>query len=284
MASLDRRLNAFRDDLADARLEGQVKSARFVEGTPHQIIRPLAPLRCTPAPSTTLVSELLTGETVRVFEEKDGFAWVQNDTDGYVGYTDIEALSPEIVPPTHVVAHIHTCVYPEPHIKAPHSAVLPMCTKVAVTGDKGRYSELAGGGWAPTQHLVPLDTFEDDFVAVAERFIGVPYVWGGRSSQGLDCSALVQLALARCGVGIPRDSDMQESAFATTVPFDGDESVMQRGDLVFWKGHVGIWIERGRFLHANASDMCVAAVPLPQVIDWIDQVEGTPVSSVRRPG
>jgi cell wall-associated NlpC family hydrolase len=284
MSSLDRRLNAFRDDLADARLEGQVTTARFVEGAPRQIIRPQAPLRHDPAPGTTLVSELLAGHTVRVFEESDGYAWVQNDTDGYVGYTDADALSADIVAPTHVVAHIHTCLYPEPRIKAPHHAVLPMCTKVAVSGEKGRYSELAGGGWAPTQHLVPVDTFEADFVTVAERFMGVPYVWGGRSSQGLDCSALVQLALARCGVDIPRDSDMQERAFPDTVAFDGDESMLRRGDLVFWKGHVGIWIERGTFLHANASDMCVAVAPLAEVIDWIEHVEGTPVSSVRRPG
>ena len=283
MARPDKRLNAFRDDLADARLEGQVKSARFVDGAKRQVIRPLAPLRRKPAPGTMLVTELLAGETVRVFEEKDGAAWVQSDTDGYVGYTDADALSAEITAPTHVVAHIHTCLYPEPRIKAPHRAVLPMCTRVAVIGEKGRYSELSGGGWAPTQHLAALDAFENDYVAVAERFVGVPYVWGGRSSRGLDCSALVQLSLARCGIDLPRDSDMQETAVPKTVAFDGDESVLRRGDLVFWKGHVGIWIEPGRFLHANASDMCVAAAPLAEVIDWIDRVEGTPVSSVRRP-
>ena len=284
MASLDKRLNAFRDDLADSCLKGRVKSARFVDGAPRQIKQPLAPLRHKPAPGSTLVSEMLSGETVRVFEEKGGFAWVQSNTDRYVGYIDTDALSADIVAPTHVVAHIHTCLYPEPRIKAPHCAVLPMGAKVAVTGGKGRYSDLAGGGWVPAQHLAALDAFEDDFVAVAERFMGVPYVWGGRSSRGLDCSALVQLSLARCGVSLPRDSDMQEAAVPTTVPFDGDESVLRRGDLVFWKGHVGIWIEPGRFLHANASDMCVATAPLPEVIDWIVQVEGTPVSSVRRPG
>ncbi|MDH3704348.1 MAG: C40 family peptidase [Alphaproteobacteria bacterium] len=284
MASLDKRLNAFRDDLADSSLKGRVKSARFVDGAPRQVKKPLAPLRHRPAPGSTLVSELLSGETVRVFEEKGGFAWVQSDTDRYVGYIDADALSADIMTPTHVVAHIHTCLYPEPRIKAPHSAVLPMGAKVAVTGGKGRYSDLAGGGWAPAQHLAALDAFEDDFVAVAERFMGVPYVWGGRSSQGLDCSALVQLSLARCGVSLPRDSDMQETAVPNTVAFDGDETVLRRGDLVFWKGHVGIWIEPGRFLHANASDMCVATAPLSQVIDWIIEVEGTPVSSVRRPG
>lgn len=283
MARLDKRLNAFRDDLADARLEGRVKSARFVDGAKRRVIRPLAPLRRNPAPGTMLVTELLAGETVRVFEEKNGAAWVQSDTDGYVGYTDADALSADISEPTHVVAHIHTCLYPEPQIKAPHCAVLPMCTKVAVTGEKGRYSELSGGGWAATQHLAALDAFENDYVAVAERFIGVPYVWGGRSSRGLDCSALVQLSLARCGVALPRDSDMQETAVPKTIAFGGDESLLRRGDLVFWKGHVGIWIEPGRFLHANASDMCVAAAPLAEVIDWIDRVEGTPVSSVRRP-
>lgn len=283
MEKLDPRLNAYRDDLADARLKGKVDAPRFAKGERRRVAEPVAPLRRASAPGTGLVSELLFGETVLVFEVTDGIAWVQNDTDHYVGYTDAAALAEASGDaPTHAVAQIHTCLYPEPHIRAPHAAVLPMGSRVAVVGEIGRYSELATGGWIPTRHLAALDSFEADFVAVAERFTGVPYVWGGRSSRGLDCSALVQLALARCGRAAPRDSDMQEASVGAPVSFAGDESVLRRGDLVFWKGHVGIWIAPGRFLHANAADMCVAVAPLAEVIAWIVETDGTPVSSVRR--
>jgi cell wall-associated NlpC family hydrolase len=151
-----------------------------------------------------------------------------------------------------------------------------------VTGTKGRYAELATGGWAPLQHLAAVDAFESDFVAVAERLTGIPYVWGGRSTLGLDCSALVQLALARCGVQAPRDSDMQEAALGKPVPFDGDVAALRRGDIVFWKGHVGIFIAPDRFLHANARDMAVASAPFAEVVRYIEEAEKQKVSSVRR--
>ena len=280
--ALDKRLNAYRDDLADARLKEQVSAARFVDGTPRQVIAPVAPLRRAPEPGTQTSSELLFGETVLLFEDRDGIAWVQNDTDGYVGYTDSVALSADVRRMTQRVKAIRTAIYPEPHVRAPAIDVLPMDARVAVTETKGRYAALATGGWVPADHLAGITDFEDDFVAVAERFMGSPYVWGGRSDRGLDCSALVQLALARCGVDSPRDSDMQETALGAPVAYDGDQTALKRGDFVFWKGHVGIWVTAERFLHANATDMCVSASPFPTVVDHILKVEKQPVSSVRR--
>lgn len=282
MPPLDRRLHAYRDDLADARLEGQVEAARFVEATRWQVGVGLAPLRREPSPEAGLVSELVFGETVLVYEDRNGIAWMQNETDGYVGYTDSAALSPAVHPPSHRVTAIHTCLFAEPHIRAPARAVLPMGSALCVTGSEGRYSRLATGGWVPTQHIAEEGSFERDLVAVAERFLGVPYLWGGRSSRGLDCSGLTQLSLARCGIRALRDSDMQEASLGAPVPFDGDESVLRRGDLVYWKGHCGIWVDNERFLHANASDMAVAYAPLREVIAWIEKIEGKPVSSVRR--
>ena len=282
MPDLDRRLNACRDDLADVRLKGKVSAARFVEGTVRRVAQGIVPLRKLPAPGTQLVSELLLGERVRVFEEKDGAAWVQSEADGYVGYTDSAALDADLRAPTHVVSAIHTCVYPEPVIRAPNVGFLPMCADVAVTGTKGRYAELATGGWVPLLHLAERGAFESDPVSVAERLTGAPYVWGGKSSLGLDCSALVQLALARCGVAALRDSDMQERTLGTPVAFGGDAPSLRRGDIVFWKGHVGIFVAPERFLHANARDMAVASAPFAEVVRYIEEAEKQKVSSVRR--
>ena len=282
MPDLDRRLNAYRDDLADSRLKGKVEAARFADGRDRRVTRGVAPLRKAAAPGTQLVSELLFGERVRVFEEKDGAAWVQNETDGYVGYTDSEALAADRHAPTHTVAAILSCLYPEPAIRAPSLGILPMGAGVAVSGTKGRYAELATGGWVPLQHLAEAQSFESDFVAVALRLTGLPYVWGGRSALGLDCSALVQLALARCGVSAPRDSDLQAAGLGTAVAFDGDASALRRGDIVFWKGHVGIFIAPDRFLHANARDMAVASAPFADVMRYIEEAEKQKVSLVRR--
>lgn len=282
MSGPDKRLHAWRDDLADARLEGTVTAKRFVVGARRQVASGSAPLRAALVPDTVLVSELLFGETVLVFEEEDGIAWVQSEHDGYVGYTDGAALGAAVHAPTHRVAMTHTCIYPEPNIKAPVRDILPMDAAVTVTGTEKRYSALAGGGWVPTRHLAAEGAYEDDFVAVAERFMGVPYVWGGRTSRGMDCSGLTQIALRRCGIDTPRDSDMQEAGPGSPVPFGGDDSVLRRGDLVFWPGHMGIYHGGGQLLHANATDMCVALAPLAEVVAWIMKVEGNPVSSVRR--
>ncbi|MBO0902660.1 C40 family peptidase [Jiella sonneratiae] len=281
----DARLNAFRTDLADIRLEGRVEAARFVAGKPRVVAAPLAPLRRRPREDAALDTELLMGERVAVFEDGDeGWCWVQAEADGYVGYVPAACLAAagDAAPPTRRVAVPRTLVFPAPDIKRPPLGALPMGALVAVTGEaedkNAAYAGLATGGYVVKQHLAPLQRFAEDFVAVAERFVGVPYLWGGRSALGIDCSGLVQLALSTSGVAAPRDTDMQERTLGTRLA--GIEG-LERGDLIFWKGHVGIMVDGGRLLHANAFHMMTAIEPLQETLDRL-AAKAVAVTSVRR--
>ncbi|TFF27773.1 peptidase P60 [Jiella endophytica] len=282
--SLDPRLNAFRPDLADARLKGRVEAERFVEGSVRRVTTPLAPLRRRPQTDAPLDTELLLGERVRVFEEGSaGWCWVQAEADSYVGYLPAEALGPyDAPPPTARVSAPRTLVFPDPDIKRPPIAALPMGALVAVTGEasdhNARYAAIASGGFVVRQHLAPLEELQADFVAVAERFLGVPYLWGGKSALGIDCSGLVQLALGMAGIAAPRDTDCQERDLGTRLA--GIEG-LQRGDLVFWKGHVGIMLDGQRLLHANAHHMMTAVEPLQATVERLS-AKGVQVTSIRR--
>ncbi len=284
---LDPRLHAFRPDLADARLEGRVTAERFVDGTPRRVTAPVAPMKRVPRPDAPLDTELLCGEAVDVFEETgEGWSWVQNRTDGYVGYVSSEALGAADPAPSHRVVVLRTFVYPGPDMKLPATAWLSLGSAIAL-GDEvetrgTRFRLLAGGaGAVVAAHVAPLDAPpEPDFVAVAERFAETPYLWGGRTSLGLDCSALVQLALMAAGRSCPRDTDMQEATLGRPVAGGGD-GALERGDLVFWKGHVGILRDAGRLLHASGHHMRVVTEPLTAAIARIATTAGPP-TSVRR--
>lgn len=283
--TLDARLNAFRPDLADARLEGRVEAGRFVEGKARRVVAPIAPLRRRPEPDAPLDTELLLGERVRVFEESgEGWCWLQAEADCYVGYVPSGCLAglDETAPPTARIAVPRTLVFPAPDIKRPPLDALPMGAVVSVTGEasdhNADYARLASGGFVVRQHIAPLDALETDYVAVAERFVGVPYLWGGKSALGIDCSGLVQLALQMTGAAAPRDSDMQQSDLGTRLA--GVES-MERGDLIFWKGHVGIMADGRNLLHANAHHMMVAKEPLQATLERF-QARGVSIASVRR--
>lgn len=282
MTQPDPRTHAFRPDLADAALEGRVEAERYVEGERYQVAAGHLPLRTAPAANARLGSELLFGEVVTVFEIRDGWAWLRNETDDYVGYAPAEALSPTVHPATHAVGVLRTYLFPEPDIKSPPTDLLSMNAAVAVARTEGGLSGLAGGGWVWSAHLCPLGEFDSDPGAVARKFMGAPYLWGGRTSLGLDCSGLVQMALARCGIAAPRDTDMQQAALGQPLDYDGDQSVLRRNDLVFWPGHVGFWLDARTFLHANATDMMVAAAPFDAVIRHVRKATGHAVSAVRR--
>ncbi|MGE0564356.1 MAG: NlpC/P60 family protein [Pseudolabrys sp.] len=275
---LDRRLNAFRPDLADARLKGQVEAGRFVEGEPYEVVRESAPLRREPRHDAALDTEALYGERVRVYEiDEEGWAWGQLEADGYVGYLPAAALARAAAPATHKVVSLRTHGFPGPDIKLPPFVALPLGSRVAVTGEAGALATTAAGLYVPLRHLAALAAGEADYVAIAERFLGTPYLWGGKTTGGIDCSGLVQIALHATGKACPRDSDLQEAALGRPASLDQ----LQRGDLVFWKGHVAIARDAKTIVHANAFHMMVAIEPAAEAVARIE-ASGNDVTSVKR--
>jgi cell wall-associated NlpC family hydrolase len=282
MPDFDPRLTPARADLAAKYLDGKVPVARYGEGRVLEVIAPAAPLRREPRPDALLDTEALKGERVTIYDaNEDGWSWGQLAADGYVGWLPSAALAPPGPAPTHKVAALRTLVFPGPSIRLPPLEALPFGATLAVTGVKDRMAVTASGAYLPAAHLVPIDSYESDFVAVAERFVGVPYLWGGKTALGLDCSGLVQVALGASAIACPRDSDMQEAALGERVAAAGDFSDWRRGDLVFWKGHVAIVRDRASLLHANAFHMAVAIEPLADALARISAA-GSDVTSVRR--
>jgi len=282
MAAFDPRLTPARADLAAKALEGKVAAARYVAGRLCEVVEPQAPLRGEPRFDAPLVTEALKGERVTIYDTNaEGWAWGQLASDRYVGWLPANALTPPGVPPTHKVAVLRTFSFPGPSIKLPPTEALPFGARLAVVRMHERMAVTAAGGYVPAAHLLPVETYEDDFVGVAERFLGVPYLWGGKTALGLDCSGLVQVALNACGISCPRDSDMQEVALGEPVVSAADRSEWRRGDLVFWKGHVAIVRDGSSFLHANAFHMAVAIEPIAEAVARI-RTAGSEITSVRR--
>jgi len=282
----DRRLNAFRPDLADERLRGAVDAARFVAGKAGRIAVPVADLRRAPRPDAGLDTQLLCGEAVRVFDDGEGWAWVQAVRDGYVGYVAASAIVSDGPTPTHVVCLPRTFIYPGPDMKLPAGGALSLGSGVAIVGDaetRGTaYSLLASGEAIVSRHLRPVGVRDADYVAVAETLLGAPYLWGGTSAFGIDCSGLVQLSMRMTGVNVLRDTDMQAATIGTTLDQGDDFSGLRRGDLVFWKGHVAVMADEGMILHASGHTMTVACEPLREAIDRIGYLYGGP-TGLRRP-
>jgi hypothetical protein len=275
--NLDPRVTPVRPDLAAKHLEGKVTAARFVAGEEREVIEAQAPVRERPAPDAPLTTEALLGERVTVYEfDQEGWAWGQLAGDGYVGWLPANALMPPRDAPTHKVVALRTLAFPGPSIKLPPVAMPPLGSRIAVSREHDRFA-VSPLGFIPLGHLAPLAQREKDFVAVAERFLGVPYLWGGKTNLGLDCSGLVQVALTACGVPCPRDSDMQENALGTTI----DIAQARRGDLVFWKGHVAIVRDGANVIHANAFHMAVAIEPVAEAVTRI-KTAGLEVTAVKR--
>jgi cell wall-associated NlpC family hydrolase len=282
MPEFDPRLTPARADLAALHLEGKVRAARYVAGRTLEIVAPIAPLRREPRPDAPLDTEALKGERVTVYDATEGgWSWGQLAGDGYVGWLPSAALAPPGPAPTHKVIALRTLVFPGPAIKLPPLEALPFGATVAVARVQDRMAITPSGVYLPAAHLAPLDAYEADFVAVAERFVGVPYLWGGKTALGLDCSGLVQIALTACGIVCPRDSDMQQAALGVPVTTAADFSDLRRGDLVFWKGHVAMVRDRARLLHANAFHMAVVIEPLAEALARIGAA-GSAVTGVRR--
>ena len=274
----DPRLTPARLDLAAAHLKGKVDAPRFVEGITQEVIVGVAPLRKEPSHQAPLLTEALYGERITIYESDDeGWSWGQLTKDGYVGWLPSAALLAPAAEPTHKVATLRTFVFPGPSIKLPPMDSLPLNASVAIVREDDTFAITATGGYLPKRHLAPLTTNTPDFIAVAERFVGVPYLWGGKSALGIDCSGLVQVSLHACGIACPRDSDMQEKALGQPVSLAG----LQKGDLIFWKGHVALALGRNSLIHANAFHMAVTVEPVAEALARI-AAGGSQVTSVRR--
>jgi cell wall-associated NlpC family hydrolase len=277
----DPRLTPARPDLAAKYLEGKVKAARFVAGEEFEIVDSIAPLRREPSSGAELSTQALKGERVTIYDRNgEGWAWGQLNSDGYVGWLPDRALAKPFAAPTHKVAALLTFAFPGPSIKLPPTATLPFGAKLAVRGDDGGFAVTREGWYVPRQHLGRLDDSEPDFVAVAERFAGTPYLWGGKTTLGVDCSGLVQVALNAAGIGCPRDSDMQEQGLGRDLS-QAESKKLQRGDLIFWEGHVAIVRDAETIVHANAHHMATAVENTRGAIVRI-KAAGSEVTSIKR--
>ncbi len=280
MSELEKRLHAYRPDIADASLQGRVLAQRFVAGVPMEIIVPVASVQREPSASAAQTTQALFGEKLMVFEDRDGWIWGQLQRDGYVGYIARALVAEDVSRPTHRVAVPSTFIYPQPHIKSQPALSLPMNALLEITGDDAKFSQLSNGKYILTRHIRPKAEFETDFVGVAEKFMDVPYYWGGKSAGGLDCSGLVQTALEACGVFALRDADLQEKQLGQNLMIN-DLDGLRRGDLVFWKGHVGIMADDRTLLHATGHYMLTVKESLGEAIRRIAASEGQ-VTSIKR--
>ncbi|WP_309089927.1 C40 family peptidase [Phenylobacterium sp.] len=257
----DARVTLSRDGIAARWLEGVEPAEVYLDPTPMSCAVPAAGIHRAPDAASEQMDQLLFGERFEVLEEDGGFVLGQARRDGYVGYVSKAALGLLAPEPTHRVAAIRTYAFEGPSIKARALGPFSLNSLVTVEAQEGRLAKIAGSGWITFDHLVPVGVFEDDPAAVALRFVGAPYLWGGRESIGLDCSGLVQQALFACGLACPRDTDQQQEL--------GREITAEefgRGDLVFWKGHVAMGVGEGRIVHANATHMLTVVEPLTETI------------------
>lgn len=269
-SSLDPRVNAFRPDLADLSLSAVVKAGRYAEPMLRQSLLGITPLFDKPEKNAQQVSQIRYGEFLDVFEVRgDGYLWVQNRQDRYVGYIpSTHVLSEEIAALSTRINVLRTFVYPKPDIKIPPVDELTLGSYVTIAGEEKQFYRLAAGGYVIARHVATTEAaLTPDYVFTAGRMMGTPYLWGGRTPEGIDCSGFVQLALEMAGIDCPRDSDQQRELFGKPLPRHWRDMGWKRGDLVFFKGHVGIMTGPTHMIHASGHHMQVVTEPLAEMVD-----------------
>lgn len=282
----DSRLIPARPDLADLRLRGRIDAERYVAGERGRVIASSAPLRRSPDPEAGIETEAVIGDPVTIYEIRDGFAFVQCESDGYVGYLPAAAVAAGGANPTHRVIALRSFLYPAASMKRPPLDFVSLGARLTLGPREGDFRPLAAGGFVFADHCAPVDRYAPDPAGIAEELVGTPYLWGGRTSLGLDCSGLIQLCLACAGIAAPRDADQQEASLGENLPFDEnlplDLAGLRRGDLLFWRGHVGMMLDEARLIHANGHHMTVAVEPVAAAVERIARKSYGAVTSIRR--
>ncbi len=281
MNTPDPRITPYKPDLAAAHLKGKVEAKNYGDAICHQVMMPVIPLHKAPASASMMDTQLLLGTEFDIYDIHNGWAWgqeVQRGGKGYVGYVPNMALARGAAAPTHRISAIRAPVFIKPDLKTAIRTTLPLNAKLSVDGRDGDYYRIPDMGYVHRHHINAIKDASEDFVSIAELHLGLPYVWGGISPDGVDCSGLVQTSLRAVGKDALRDADMQEATIGTEIAKDAG---LKRGDLIFWKGHVGMMRDAETLLHANAYHMKVASEPLADAITRIEKTAG-PVTSIRR--
>lgn len=271
----DRRLYPATARVAHVSLRGTVGDIPLTAGQDMEITATLADLLA--APNGARDRQLVHGEGFCVVDTQGDHAFGFARKDGYCGWVLASALRP-VAPKTHWVCAPASHLYPAPRVQAPPIHALPFGANVQVLGQDGGFAQ-TDQGFIPLPHLRALGTGLGDPATVAEMFLHCPYLWGGNSHAGIDCSGLVQGALLACGILAPADSDLQQSIGAA-LP---SGAPLQRGDLLFWRGHVAMVVDDQRLIHANGHTMNVAYEEISACIIRIAAAGGGDVITRRRP-